>query len=136
LSSEADEGSAEFDPSVRLRAFGFDDLHALWGGRSLWATDDLAAEVWVVDAAQGKRCFQLEFTPEDWAEVERLVGESGLLQTETLPRNRLPDEARATVTLVNSSGETVIKANWAGDRWPAFDRVFDHLYALADRSGG
>ena len=130
------ESRTEAGPSVRLRAFGFDDVHPLWGGQSLSAKDHLPAEVCVVDVTHVERRFRLTLTREEWASVERLVSESGLLTAEMPLRDGIPDEGRPSITLVLASGETVVFAKWANDRVPAFDVVLERLGALADRSGG
>jgi hypothetical protein len=118
---------------VRLRAFGFDDIHALWGGRAMWATDDLSAEVRVADCTQHQGLLRLTLTSEEWAEVERLVSETGLLDAVMPNRMGVPDEARPSITLVTAAGETTVQAKWANDREPAFDLVFAHLLALSTR---
>jgi hypothetical protein len=130
------ESRAQVDASVRLSAFGFDDIHPLWGGRSLWVTEDLSAEVWVVDATQRKRRFGLTLTRDVWSEVERVVAESGLWAMTMPARDGLPDEGRPSITLVLASGESVVRAKWANDRSPEFDWVYQHLFALAEGTGG
>jgi hypothetical protein len=125
------ESRAEVDASVQLRGFGFQDVHPLWGGRSLWAKEDLSAEVWVVDATQRKRRFGLTLTAETWAEIERLVGETGLLSAVMPERNGVSDEGRPSIMLMPESGETVVRAKWANDRVEAFDRVYERLLAIA-----
>ncbi len=134
--NSGESGRAEVDPSVRLRAFGFDDVHPLWGGRSLWATEDLAAEVCVVEAAQVSQRLRLILTPDEWALVERIVGESGLLTSEIPQRNGVPDEGRPSITLALASGETVVFAKWANDRVPAFDRVLEALSEFTSKCKG
>lgn len=121
------------DDTLRLRAFGFDDVHPLWGGRALWATGDLNAEVRVVEGAGHDGRYHLTVTAEEWSEIERLVVQSGLLELSMSERNGAPDEGRPVIRLITDTGEELVRSKWQNDTVLSFDSVFDRLRSMAER---
>ena len=125
---------------VRLRQFVLQDVQGLFGGQSIWAAEDRTAYVQRVGHKQGERGlwetrYKLTLSPEQWAEVERLVGAHNLLNYKMRERPGVPDEARPMITLVTRAGTTTTAAKWANDKHPDFDPVYEYLLGLCRTDG-
>ena len=124
---------------VPLRSFVLHDVQGLSGGHALWARADGTAVVQVVTPAPPgqsglwEKRYNATLTPDQRAEVERLVGAHHFLTLAMKDRPGVPDEAHPIIAVVTKGGETAKKRKWANDKHPDFDRLYDYLLGLCQR---
>jgi hypothetical protein len=115
-------------------------VQGLFGGQSIWATEDRVAYVQLVGHRAGGGAlwasrYKATLTPEQWGEVERLVGTHHLLTAKMSTRPGVPDEALPVMTIVTRAGTTVTVAKWANDKHPDLDPVYSYLLGLCRATG-
>lgn len=128
-------------PPVPLKSFTLHDVQGLFGGHAIWVAEDRTAFVQVVGrppAGQSglwEKRYKVTLTPEQWSEVERLVGAHHLLTAKMPERYGVPDEAHPIIVLVTKDGRTAKVRKWANDTHPDFDPVYAHLLGLCRAEG-
>jgi len=128
------------EPPVRIKSFVFYELSPL-GGRAVWAQDDRSATIQVFGpppkdrSGLWERRFRSVLTEDQWAEVERLVGEHNFLALRLSGRTPIPDEAHLFVVVVTQAGHSMKVDTWAGKRHPQFDPIHEYLGGLCQAHG-
>ncbi len=129
-------------PPVPLRTITLHDVQGLHGGRALWASEGGKAVVQVVGDGPPEhpglweKRYDLNLTPAQWAEAERLVGAHRFLTLKIEIRSALPDEAHPTIAVVTKEGAVAKVTKRERDRQPDFDALYGYLRGLpyaADR---
>lgn len=117
---------------VPLKEVVLNDVHGLWGGEAVWVRSDRTAVVQVVDRKRKEKRYRRAVTAEQWAEIERLVGEHDVLGLKEGPfRTGVPDEAAHTIRLVTADGRRAKVFKWENDRRPRFDPLASVLFGIA-----
>jgi hypothetical protein len=128
-------------PPVPLKSFVLHDVQGFFGGQSLWVCEDRTAFVQVVrvpppgQSGLWEKRYKTTLTPEQWAEMERLVGAHQLLTARMPDRPGIPDESHPIIAFDTRAGETVRLGKWAGDKHPGFDPVYAYLLGLCKPTG-
>lgn len=129
-------------PPVRLKSFVLHDIQGLHGGHALWAGEDRTAIIQIVgppsagQSGLSEKRYRTKLTPEQWAEVERLVGAHHFLTLQVPERAGTPDEAHPSIAVITTAGTTAKARKWASDKHPDFDPVYRYLLDLCRAEGG
>lgn len=120
-------------PPVPLRSFMLFDLSGFRGGDALWVGEDKTAIIQLVRGSHNgmwEKRYQIQLTPEQWANVERLIGAQHFMSLIIPKRNGVPDEGRVTISITTKSGQTKTLTNFIKDRHLDFDQIYDYLISL------
>lgn len=109
------------------------DVQGLFGGEDIDIRGSGECTIRVVAAGKEKR-FRLKLTAEETLALRRACIESDLVDLKIKDRPGVPDEAHPELALSNAAGETRKVAKWANDKVPAFDKVYQALRALKEKT--
>ncbi len=106
------------------------DVQGLWGGRRIRVTDGGQMVVEIVQRGMIEQRYELRLSPSDFRQLLRVLIENDFLTLQPPDRPGIPDEARPTITTVNSAGEKWIVAKWAGVKDARFDAIYAEFLRL------
>jgi hypothetical protein len=122
---------ATSQPPLRFKAFVLYDVQGLWGGQDLWVGEDGRGYAQLIrKGGLPVRRYRVRLSPEEVAELERLLGVHDFMNLTTRRRPGVPDEARSVLCVWPQSGTPVCVAKWAGDKHPDFDAVYEAALGL------
>lgn len=141
-------GTTEMRPRVMSASaggaterFALRDVQGLWGGRDLWIKGNGKAIVQFVGRAgrvSGGKAARYAFTvpPADMKALRNHLKTQRFFAITTKKRPGVPDEARPII-YVRTGGRAAAKAQWANDKHPQFDAIYQLLLRIAKsgRSG-
>jgi hypothetical protein len=125
------DGRGTPGPPVPLKEATFHDFDRMQGGECVWVRADRTAYVLVVQSQKEKR-YKRQITPEQWGEIERLVGAHDVLSLQQELRGTgVPHETMYAINLVAQDGRKVHLSKWARDPRPRFDPLASALLGIA-----
>ncbi len=117
------------DAEIRL-----EDVQALYGGVRLWIAKWGKPSVRRIVRGGAETRYKVPFARDEKIELLQLFVKQDFLTIKPPERAGIPDEARPTITLTNAKRETHTVAKWTGVQDERFDRLYDALLVIADRS--
>ena len=121
--------SETLPPEAEVELVALLDLRAEWGGRHIWIHRDGRAYALLLgpenDGLEG--AFRLEVSGGAFRRLERAVQDREFQTVGESSRDGLPDETRVYVYTGWRNGASTARAQWAGERVEAFDRVYNLL---------
>ena len=117
-----------------VQSVSLQDVQPLFGGRNVWVGAPGSVIVQVVERGQKEKRYELTLAPGALADLERLLAkhEFPKIKLKELPGQ--PDEARPTISITTSDGNSIGVAKWAGDKHEGFDAVYAWLLDLEKRA--
>ena len=116
------------------------DAQPLYGGVSVrlpgWTSSQAFISRFLPGGTETKYRLPLKWTEEEKKQLIRLCVENDFLTIQPEERLGIPDEARPSLTLRNSKGESHTVAKWAGVPDARFEAVYQAVRALAERTEG
>lgn len=129
------------EPQRALRSFALNDIHALYGGRALWALEDHSSVVVVVARGEGvqrgfwEKRYRVTLSETQWAEVEKLAAQHSFFEIVVGERFGIPDEGRPTIEMTAMDGQSAKIQKWAGTKHPGFEAIYRRLWELCRLEG-
>jgi len=112
-----------------------EDIQGLFGGTAIHLDGSGPCIIRIVDRGKEKR-FKLKLTPKETKALRKACIDADLLTVKIKDRMGVPDEARPTIILTNAKGNTFKLAKWANDKVPRFDKVYEALLDLREKTKG
>jgi len=110
------------------------DVQGLFGGEDVYVGGSGECTIRMVAAGMKEKRFRLKLTAEETLALRRACIESDLADLKIKDRPGIPDEAHPELSLTSAAGETRKVAKWANDKVPAFDKVYQALRALKEKT--
>lgn len=116
------------------------DVQPLFGGVTVRLPGWTGSEAYISQVEPGgkenKYRLRLNWITKEKQEIIRLCIEHDFLTIQPEERPGIPDEARPSLILTNSKGESHTVAKWAGVADGRFDAIYHALLALTERREG
>jgi len=129
------------EPQLALRSFALNDIHALYGGRALWALEDHSGIIVVVTRSEGahrgfwEKRYRIALSEEQWTDIEKLAARHSFFDLLVGERLGLPDEGRPIIEMTATDGRSARVQKWAGTKHPGFEPIYRRLWELCRLDG-
>lgn len=106
---------------------------------ALWAREDKTAIIQLFSGHGGgmrEKRYQVKLTPEQWANVERLVGAQHFMSLVFPKRAGIPDEGGTIIAVTARTGQKKVILKFNKDRQCDFTQIHDYLFSLCRQVDG
>ncbi len=110
------------------------DVQGLFGGEDVYVSGAGECTIRLVAAGMKEKRFRLKLTASETLALRRACVEADLADLRIRDRSGVPDEAHPELSLTSAAGETRKVAKWANDKVPAFDKVYQAVRALKEKT--